>query len=685
MHNEFLKGQFLGEVEYAAQFARLKPLLYSLGGHAWEGEAKREWFPTEGLVFSVANELKFEHPGSLWIFRVMPNKRSADGPDKYSVTQHRRATRLLDDLAPMTPEEARRLATIDGIEATAGTCHLALPETDDHWVVAADLEQGDDGLWRVTGTALKRVKAYLGTPESLCGMPTPDGRFALPPSPPATTEFRNWQPPEALVVEIAKELPRWFHQAPLKDKAAQAARALRDLAPHFTELAASRPQEAQAALLRAASIANDAEALTGAADEITRVLADSEPFKAGLEAERAQIREEMEELALAEAQALAGEEHAKLTAESDSLRRDITHAETRVAEARDALATIETELAQARAEREGKLGGLEAEFSALMKRVEAKPAKALLEWVAASGFGPNLGVGPRTAGSEPALETNLGAAPDIAPERAGPKIRGSALLRALHAIAPASQATNRERLEWMDAAVRARELPVLIGATARLYAEAWLGIVASDNARVVAADPTLLSLLDFTPEGSRGAQAPLARLFERCRRSPERLYVALLDDPDTASAVFWLPEFARALRQPTRHGFPTNLAAVCVMSSPPSGLDLAGARAADLFPLVFEDGDGPNAPTDLGARELPSRLLAPELSLSGPTQRAAALAAAAAETFSEDDVTSLGDAFRAHLAAQLAGREPTGDATGLAAALAAATQLLTSNGDAPRA
>ena len=49
--NDASRYYFLGCVEYAQHnFARLKPLLYSETGRAWEGLADRAWFPNEGLL-----------------------------------------------------------------------------------------------------------------------------------------------------------------------------------------------------------------------------------------------------------------------------------------------------------------------------------------------------------------------------------------------------------------------------------------------------------------------------------------------------------------------------------------------------------------------------------------------------------------------------------------------------------
>ena len=76
--------------EYAAHFARLKPLLYSETGRCWDGAADRLWFPNEGLVFAVQADRRYTQNGSLWIFRVAPNARgdAIDGNEKQATRTH---------------------------------------------------------------------------------------------------------------------------------------------------------------------------------------------------------------------------------------------------------------------------------------------------------------------------------------------------------------------------------------------------------------------------------------------------------------------------------------------------------------------------------------------------------------------------------------------------------------------
>jgi hypothetical protein len=98
-----------------------------------------------------------------------------------------------------------------------------------------------------------------------------------------------------------------------------------------------------------------------------------------------------------------------------------------------------------------------------------------------------------------------------------PGLLGTALFKA----APAGN-DGQPRLLVIDAAVRARELPLLMGPLAREFAEAWIGIAGGPDPIVLLTDPTLLSLEELTPSGSRGGRAPLARAFARAAATPDR-------------------------------------------------------------------------------------------------------------------------------------------------------------------
>lgn len=671
MEVDILKVQFLGSVEYAAHFARLRPLLYSADGLAWDGIAKREWFPEEGLLFSVAADLKYAHVGSLWVFRAIPNSRSGDGPDRFSISQLRPAALLRTDLAPMDTEAARRLATSDGIEAPAGTKVLGLPELDDQWVVTPELERQTDGLWRVApGAALKRVKAYRGSAESLCGMATPEGQYALPPISPSAALTRNWLDPIPFISELAKDLSKWIPHGPHKERARLAAQAMRDLAPHLAELSALKSPDAQAAVARAVSLSSDAEDLISSADEIAEILTSTTPFKERIAGEQTKIRSEMEELALAEAQAMAGELHAKMVKDSDHLKEDIAASERKLAELQNELKELEVLAKKARAEKDSKLGGLEAEFEAIMRRVSTKPAKALMEWAAASGL--RLDLAPSSSASTQAP----GDIPLVISKTMHPPIDGMDLARGLRTAAARDDKASREMLEWMDIGIRARELPVLVGPTARHFAEAWLSICTMDNVDVVVADPTLLSLRDLMPSGARGALAPLAKVFQWCTANPDRLYVAYIDDPDPSSATFWLPELARAIRQPTRYGFPTNLIALCAFSAPAPNVHFSMPRSTDLFSLSFDVDSFPTIEARNGL-ELPLKAVVEELPFGGPSNRASALKQSALETFSDEDATALSAAFEVYLTSKCKAPEKADHSVPLIGALDAALKQLT--------
>lgn len=210
----------------------------------------------------------------------------------------------------------------------------------------------------------------------------------------------------------------------------------------------------------------------------------------------------------------------------------------------------------------------------------------------------------------------------------------------------ASPATNPglPRLLVIDAALRARELPLLIGPLAREFAEAWLAIAGGADPVVMSTDPTLLSLQELTPRGSRGDRAPLAVAFSRARSDAQRPIVVVLDDLDPAAAGFWLPELARACRQPSRYGFPPNLVFIALLEGDASQMGLSQTRAAELFPLTFTDctwTGTKGAVVDIAeVGELSFELLV-RLTQSSSAARVAAIEASAQHTFGDKDRKSL--------------------------------------------
>ncbi|MFC7477939.1 hypothetical protein ACFQS7_26570 [Dankookia sp. GCM10030260] len=164
-----------------------------------------------------------------------------------------------------------------------------------------------------------------------------------------------------------------------------------------------------------------------------------------------------------------------------------------------------------------------------------------------------------------------------------PETLFSALINAFGA-----RGADIEHVSRLDIAIRARELPVLIGPHAREVSEAWLLAAAAGDPEIVWTDPTLLSLSELVPSGPRGNRAPLSRAFVRALTQPGRCVVVFLDDFDPASAGFWLADLARAIKQPARYGFPENLVCVAIYEGEPAHIALPRQRAGDLFPLCID-------------------------------------------------------------------------------------------------
>lgn len=675
---EITKWHFLGCVDYAQHnFARLKPLLYSETGRRWDGLADRAWFPNEGLVFTVQADLRYAPHGSLWIFRVGKNPR-ADSVDKdmFSALQSKPAVELLVGMEPLPIEELRQLVDEEGVVgAPAGRSGVAVPELNDRWVVLNELHKDDQGRFRPgPATNLKHLKVLVGGPEELCGLATPSGQFVLPPIPGSSGETRNWLPPGQFLETLAADLKRWAPHGPLRAKAQAAAQALRELAPQLAGLTALRADDAKVAMARATNLVDAAETITGATETILGLIIDQAPFKAEVERRKAEINADLEAEALAAVEQKEGAARDRLLAEQASLQGEIEGASARLEALRSELQVLETEVASVRSARAENVNELEAKVDALVQRAASEPAHLLAEWLGVSGFvvggigddgptSPPIETGPQ-ARELPATPLDAKAIPQV---ELGP---------ALFAAAPASN-PGPPRLLILDSALRARELPVLIGPHAREFAEAWFAVVGGPAPLAMLSDPTLLSLSELTPMGSRGDKAPLTAAFERANARPEPVIV-LIDDLDPPSAGFWLPELARCQRHPQRYGFPDNLLFITVIETDASQMNLTDLRRGELFPLVFDDCDPTDAtPTRPTAPfSLPIDLVQlPAASTSWPN-RVQAFEAALLKTFKPDDARSLSSDLADFLQHQKGGGPPPKADGSLAALLTKAADRL---------
>lgn len=639
---EVTKFHFVGRVEYAAHFARLKPLLYSETGRCWNGAADRSWFPNEGLVFAVQADLRYTQNGSLWVFRVAPNVRG-DAVDKdiFSAIQAKPAIELIVGMEPLEIEALRQLGAEEGFpSAPTGKAGAAVPELNDRWVVINELQRDDQGRFRPAASVnLKHLKVLVGTPEDLCGMPTPGGQYVLPPILPVSGESRNWLPPAQFLETLAGDLKRWVPHGPQRAKAQAAAQALRELAPQMLGLTALKADDAKVAIARAASLTTAAETITGAAETILELIVEQEPFKAEIERRRAAINVELENEALAAVEQKEGAARDRLQAEQASLRGQIDSATARLDALRAEVVVLEGKAETLQSARAENVDALDAQVDAVLQRAATEPARLLAEWIGVAGFV----VGGMGADVEaPAAPVVQQTAPVAAPSApASRPILAGELGPSLFVAGPASN-PGHPRLLIIDAALRARELPVLIGSFAREFAEAWLSVAGGEAPLAMMTDPTLLSINDLTPRGPRGEKAPLREAFVRAASRVEPV-VVLLDDLDPAAAGFWLPELARCQRHPERYGFPSNLLFLAVVEADASHMNLTRQRAGELFPLVFDDCDPngvsptrPAAPFDLA----PGLVVEPATSTSWPA-RVAALETALGMTFKAEDARSL--------------------------------------------
>jgi hypothetical protein len=250
------------------------------------------------------------------------------------------------------------------------------------------------------------------------------------------------------------------------------------------------------------------------------------------------------------------------------------------------------------------------------------------------------------------------------------------LANALYKASPA-RSSGLPPLLVLDAAIRARELPLLMGPFAREFAEAWLSVAGGMDPIVLLTDPTLLSLQELTPAGSRATRAPLAGAFTRAAAEPDRVVLVFLDDIDPAAGAFWLPELARALRQPNRFAFPANLLFLGVLEADPAHMALTSSRAGELFPMTFEDCKPISSVPRLTDKpgELPLDLIVPPLGSSW-VNRAEAFGKASQVTCNEDDVRRLKGGFTDYLKfVKTSGDKPGSDSFG--SRLLAASNLIT--------
>jgi hypothetical protein len=554
-----------------------------------------------------------------------------------------------------------------------------LPELNDRWVVVNELQKDDHGRFRPGPTTnLKHLKVLIGTPEEICGLPTHGGQFVLPPIPGASGETRNWLPPGQFLDTLATDLKRWAPHGPLKAKAQAAAHALRELAPQLAGLTALKADDAKVAMARATNLVDAAETITGAAETILDLIVDQPPFKAEIERRRAEINADLEAEALAAVEQKEGAARDRLLAEQAYLRGEIEGATGRLEALKSELQTLEADVDLVRSARAENVDDLEAKVDALVQRAATEPANLLAEWLGVSGFVIG-GIGGEGA-TLPPTET-------VAPARNPPielldtqAIAQAELGPALFAAAPASN-PGPPRLLLLDAALRARELPVLIGPHAREFAEAWFSVVGGLAPFAMLADPTLLTLTELTPMGSRGEKAPLAAAFKRASARSEAV-VVLIDDLDPASAGFWLPELARCQRHPQRYGFPENLLFIAVIEAEATQMNLTGLRGGELFPLTFDECDPTDADPEHPAAPfgLPSDLVQPPAASTSWPTRVQAFEASLLKTFKPDDARSLSSDLADFLQHQKGGGPPPKADASLAGLLTKSAERLRGGG-----
>lgn len=643
---DLVKYQILGEVEYAQHnFARLRPILYSIEGRAWTGVVDRAWFPSAGLVFSLAPELRYAQAGSMWTFQVRSNERVTsgdDGKDAFMTIQVKPAIRFLTELEPMSSEELRILATRDGFDPKAQQGGVLFAEAEDRWILANEFVRGPDERARVTNPkALGHMRVLEGTLENLAGCSTPDGRWFLPVIHSGSgSQIRNWHPPRVLAEQISNDLKRWMPHVPYKARAAAASSALRDLAPALDALSATRSVEVRAALDRIIALSLDAEALSGAVDQLVETLLASPAIAFAIEEEKAEIRRQLETMALESAERLEAEARERLAREQAETREAIERDQAVLATLHQEIAASEGAIADLRRRQQTETAAFTRSLEALIARAKKEPAAYAAEWLARFGLssvasnraddmkskvqGTSVGLPVH----EPILESELG-----------------------RALVRASPFRNEGLPKFlvMDAAIRSRELVVGLGPKSREMIETWLSGFAPNWVVARVSDPSLLALDDLLPTGSRGASAPLAAAVDSAQSAPDRAVVVLLDDIDPVAGAFWLPQAARALRCPLANGLPPNLFLVGLIEGEASNLALSLTRVGELFTLDFDGATSASVGSAVASREIPLELYHAPLAKNGFRERVSALSTSAKHTFSADDVTRIEGEFSEYL------------------------------------
>lgn len=644
---DVLKCQILGEVEYAQHnFARLRPILYSVDGRNWTGAVERAWFPNAGLVFSLSADLRFAQPGSLWTFQVRPNERNSasdGGKDVYMTIQVKPATRFLTELEPLPSERLRVLATIDGFDPRSSTGGVLLPEAEDRWILAREFERGADDRARVTNNnALGHMRVLEGSVEEIAGCSTPDGRWVLPViNSGHGSDIRNWLPPGALAEQIAGDLRRWLPHAPYKARAAAAASALRELAPALDSTSAVSSSEVRAALDRVLTLTEDAESITGSLDQLVDALLASPAIAKAMETEKSAMREELETQALESAERFESAARERLTNEQAMMREALAREQACLEAMRAEIAAGEAIVEDLRRRQRTETASFTRSLEALIARAKREPAAYAAEWLAKLGL--------TSAGAADVGATSTEAIIDIPPVDAFELVDEANLGRALTKASPI-RGEGLPRFLVLDAAVRGRELVLGFGPRARDVIETWLACFSPLAMVARVSDPSILGFDDLLPTGPRGQAAPLAAAIARSNAVPDRAVVALLDDIDVAAGGFWLPQAARAVRRPADHGLPANLFLIGLVEGDPSSFGFTLERAGELFPLNFDDVNvvGGDQARDLPS-EIPLALFAPPLMMNGVADRVEAVTASAANTFNDDDAWRIGVEFRAYL------------------------------------
>lgn len=665
---DLLKYQFLGEVEYAQHnFARLRPILYSVDGRAWTGVVDRSWFPEIGLVFSLATELRFAPAGSMWVFQARPNERSA-GEDAFMTIQVKPATRFLTELEPMSSEELRVLATLDGFDAKAAHGGVLFSEAEDRWVLAPEFERDANGRARITNTrTLGHMRVLEGTLEALAGRSTPDGRWFLPViNSGHGSQVRNWLSPSALAEQIAIDLRRWIPNGPHKTRAAAAASALRELAPMLDFLSTTRSNEVRAALDRITSLCEDAEVLTGSVHQLVETLLMSPAIAISMEQERIAIRRDLEAKALDSAERLEAEARARLATEQAEIKDALARDQSRLTAIQSEIASEEAKVEGLRRKHRGETAAFTKSLEALIERARKEPAAYAAEWIARLGVNPEVA---SVASPVPLDAAVLGETTDYE------FVSEIELGRALMSASPIRN-DGLPRFLLMDAAIRARELVVGLGPKARDVIEAWLAAFAPNWAVARAADPSLLAFDDLLPTGPRGAAAPLSVAIARARSAPERAIVALLDDVDPVAGAFWLPQAARAGRCPAAYGLPSNLILVALIEGESSSLTLSLPRVGELFPLAFDDVEtAVPGRQETAAREIGLELFRRPLLRNSVSDRVSAMHASANHIFAIEDSDRIRDEFASYLSWTKHGAAKPADDLEIAGALSKAAAM----------